>query len=223
MVAPLTSKAVSGKKVTVDVVSDILCPWCWVGKRNLEEALRQLPQGLRSTVEVRWHPYQLRPAMSREGALKPPSTPENPRVPPRLKDAGQAVGIDFTGKTDRTPNSLSAHTLLDYAATTSGYDAQNALQEVLFRLYFTDGVFPEGEALQAAAEKVGLDSEEAMAYVEDAANRSRMAKEAHCYSSSRVINGVPSFFFNGNYAFSGAQPPKLFLEALTDALASQEE
>lgn len=217
-----SSKTVSGKKVTVDVVSDILCPWCWVGKRNLEEALRRLPQGLRSTVEVRWHPYQLRPAMSREGALKPPSTPDNPRVNPRLKAAGQAVGIDFTGKTDRTPNTLSAHTLLDYAATTSDYDTQNALQEVLFRLYFTDGVFPEGEALQAAAEEVGLDPEEAMAYVEDAANRSRVAKEAHGYASSRVISGVPSFFFNGSYAFSGAQPPKIFLEALT-ASANREE
>ena len=121
MTAASTKTVSEDKKVTVDVVSDILCPWCWIGKRNLEEALRQLPQdGRSSSVEVRWHPYQLRPATSREGAPKAPSTPENPRVGQRLKAAGQAVGIDFTGKTDRTPNTLSAHTLLDYAATTSG-------------------------------------------------------------------------------------------------------
>lgn len=203
----------SKPKVTVDVVSDIVCPWCWVGKRNLEEAVRRLPADEAAPI-VRWHPYQLRPQAPREGAPKPPATPDNPRVGARLAAAGRAVGIDFTGKTDRTPNTLSAHTLMDFAAKAGGPAVQNALQEVLFRQYFTDGVFPEGAGLLAAAEEVGLDARAAMEHVEDVANRSKVAREAQHFAREG-LSGVPSFFVNGRFCFSGAQPPEAFLEAFS--------
>jgi predicted DsbA family dithiol-disulfide isomerase len=73
-------------------------PWCWVGKRKMETAMAMFPQ---HTFAVTWQPFLLRPNAPREGVLKAPDTPDNPRVGARMKGAGQAVGIDFTGKCDR--------------------------------------------------------------------------------------------------------------------------
>lgn len=210
------------KALTVDVVSDVVCPWCWIGKRNLEEALSRLPPEQRSQVEVRWHPFQLRPDTPLSGTAKEPSTPDNPRVGARLRAAGQAVGIDFTGKTDRTPNTLASHTLLQYAGEHEGFAKQNELQEILFRKYFTDGIFPDSQSLATAAEEAGLDVQEAMAYAEDPVNQALVSQEAISASASGV-NSVPYFKFNGAPAFSGAQPPELFLKVIAHAMARTEK
>ena len=98
-------------------------------------------------VEVVWKPFLLRPTMPVEGVEKTPATPDNPRVNPRLKEAGESVGIDFTGLTDRYPNSVDAHRLLAFALRTAGSAAQGELSEALFKAYFTDGVYPGGTNL----------------------------------------------------------------------------
>merc|ERR1712023_328041 len=88
----------------------------------------------------------------------------------RLRAVGQAVGIDFTGACDRAPNSIEAHALMAFAAEVAP-EKQNTLQEVLFRHYFTDGLYPAGENLAAAATEAGLDGKAALAYAQDPQNK----------------------------------------------------
>lgn len=136
-------------------------------------------------------------------------------MPARMKAAGKAAGIDFTGKTDRYPNSLAAHALLKFAAETSP-EKQNALQEVLFRHYFTDGLYPSEENLAAAAEEAGLDAPAARSFASSEKNQRAVADEARGISRAGVT-GVPFFFVNGEPAFSGAQPPSAFVRLIEDA------
>jgi len=162
--------------------------------------------------KVRWRPFLLRPNMPEDGKEKAPDTPDNPRVGARLKAAGKTVGIDFTGKTDRYPNSVLAHTLLAFALQNKGEDVQNQLSEVLFRHYFTDGLYPNVSNLVLAAQEVGFDEQQARVSLNDAALQTQVKREAQEYSSGGV-SGVPYFFINGNRAFSGAQDPSTFLGA----------
>jgi len=183
-----------------------------VGKRNLEEAIRQLPQ---YEVTVKWLPFLLRPAMPPDGAMKPPVDDPRQRVGARMKQAGEAVGIDFTGKCDRYPNSVEAHALLKFAADTAP-EKQNALQEELFRQYFTDGLYPAGENLAKAADAAGLDGPTALAFAQKEANKAAVTSEAQANSRSG-ISGVPFFFIDGEPLGSGAQPPSTFVSALHSA------
>jgi len=164
-------------------------------------------------VNVNWKPFLLRPGMPEEG--KPKGGDPSSRVPPRLKQAGASVGIDFSGLTDRYPNSVKAHTLLSYAERAEN-SKQNHLQEILFRHYFTDGRYPDEENLQLAAQEAGLDVQAAMAAVTDSNQHDKVRKEAEHYSQSG-ITGVPFFFINGQPMGSGAQPPQAFIDAFARA------
>lgn len=165
-------------------------------------------------MEVNWKPFLLRgPGIPLEGIPKG-GTPET-RVPARMKAAGEAYGINFSGLCDRYPNTLGAHALLDFALKVSK-EKQNEVQEILFRMYFTDGIYPGGANLGDAAREAALDVDAALAYVNDPANLERMATEAAAASRSGV-SGVPYFYLNGRPAFSGAQPPETFLRAFAEA------
>jgi len=161
---------------------------------------------------VRWLPFLLRPDMPIDGRAKAPDTPDNPRTGARLKAAGKAVGIDFTGKTDRYPNTVMAHALLSYALEAKGSAVQDTLSEVLFRHYFTDGKYPNETNLLSAAKEVGLDEAGSRAALRDTILQQKVKKEAQEHSR-RGINGVPYFFVNGNPAFSGAHDPSSFVSA----------
>jgi predicted DsbA family dithiol-disulfide isomerase len=142
-----------------------------------------------------------------EGVAKPPNTPENPRAGARMKAAGAAVGIDFTGLTDRYPNTLLAHCLLKYAEGDPA--AQDRLSEILFRHYFTDGLFPDAANLRAAAAEAGLaDVDAALEWIETPENQSVVKAEGVGYSRSG-ISGVPFFIVNGEPAFSGEPCPMM--------------
>lgn len=158
-------------------------------------------------------PFLLRPNMPPEGVPKD-GTPAT-RVGARMKAAGQAVGIDFTGKCDTYPNTLAAHALLEYAAEVSP-SKQNELQEVLFRQYFTDGVAPMGVNLAAAATEVGLDGKEALEYALSVENQRRVAARARDISN-KGVTGVPFFFIDNEPLFSGAQPPEMLKRVLDEA------
>ena len=148
--------------------------------------------------------------MPKEGQAKDPNTPPERRAPPRLKAAGANVGIDFTGLTDRYPNSTKMHTLMAYVLEIDGAEIQNMLAEITFRHYFTDGRYPNDENLRAAAAEAGVkDLDAAMAYANDPTNQAVVANEARFYSS-QGISGVPFFIFNGKPVASGAQPPSHF-------------
>ncbi len=169
------------------------------------------PTGDRINAEVIWSPYQLRPNTPPTGILKAPDTPDNPRVGARMKAAGQAAGIDFTGKTDRSPNTLDAHVLLDYVLEEGGPAKQNEVQERLFKAYFTDGIFPDKENLTRLATECGLDGDKIKEALEDDGRRYR-TEGVIAENSKRVVGGVPYFIFNGRPAFSGARPPEAFHE-----------
>lgn len=152
-------------------------------------------------VEVEWKPFFLRPYTPIEGTPKAPDTLQNPRVGGGMKAAGKAVGIDFTGRCDRTPNTLLAHCLLSYCGKEKGTAAQNELQELLFKAYFTDGDFPDEEYLVTAAATVGISNEDATRVFNDADAKQELLREAS--RNARNTSGVPFFSFNGQPAFSG--------------------
>lgn len=184
-----------------------------MGKRKLEAAVASL--GAEYRVSVVWEPFLLRHNMPPDGVEKPPATPDNPRVGVRLKQAGEAVGIDFTGKADRYPNTVQAHALLEFAKEKS-HELQNQLMEVLFRGYFTDGVVPQGEALVALAMEVGIGEEDAKRVISDEA-KLKSAKERALAWSAKGVSGVPHFFFNGKSGFSGAQDPSVISQMIQTA------
>lgn len=180
-----------------------------MGKRHLETALAQtLEARPGTTASVRWRPFFLRPNHPLEGVAKPPNTPDNPRVGERMKSAGMAVGIDFTGLCDRSPNTLRAHCLLKFTETDT--ELQNRLSEILFRQYFTDGLYPDEANLRKAAIEAGVpDLDKAMSFV--ASDEPQQAVKAEAAELSRSgISGVPYFIVNGKPAFSGAHPPDQF-------------
>lgn len=166
-------------------------------------------------ISVVWEPFLLRGDSIPEGGVDKGGSPET-RVPARMKEAGARVGIDFTGKCDKYPNSLSTHALLKYTHENSPMK-QNVLSEILFRQYFTDGLYSNGENLKAAAVEAGLDDPEAAAaYAENPANKEKSRQEALA-NSKRGVSGVPFFLINGDPIGSGAQPAEAFLEYFEEA------
>ena len=163
-------------------------------------------------VSVKWLPFFLRSNIPLEGVDKG-GTPET-RVPARLKAAGAAVGINFSGLTDRYPNTAAAHALLSWAEETAGVAVQNQIAEITFRHYFTDGLYPDAENLVKAATEAGLDADAARAAVASAERLEAVKAEARTYTG---CGGVPFFIVNGEPAFSGAQPPENFLKAFNAA------
>jgi len=163
-------------------------------------------------VSVRWLPFFLRPNTPLEGVAKG-GTPET-RVPERLKASGAAVGIDFSGLTDRYPNSTAAHALLSWADETAGAAKQNQIAEITFRHYFTDGLYPDIENLVKAATEAGLDADAARAAITSAERLEAVKADARKYTG---CGGVPFFIVNGEPAFSGAHPPEDFLRAFDAA------
>jgi len=177
-----------------------------VGKRKLEAAVEQTKD--KFEVQVSWEPFLLRPSMPEDGIVKPPNYQGAPKGP--LKSAGEAVGINFTGKTPRFPNTVPCHALLEYAKDKLGWKKQNELQEIIFQAYFTDGIYPGGENLVALAEKAGVDKAAAQAVITDKA-KLKAAKEKALDWSDKGVSGVPYVIMNGQKVFSGAQDAATFV------------
>jgi len=151
----------------------------------------------------------LRPNTPSEGIVKPPNTPDNPRVGAYMKSAGSSVGIDFTGKCNRTPNTLLAHALLEFALEKHGSTKQNEVAERLFKTYYTDGIFPDAVNLATIGEECGLDKGEVETVLGDREILENV-QAAIGRNTRQVHSGVPLFVFNGKPAFSGAQDPSTF-------------
>lgn len=198
------------KKIQVKMISDVVCPWCWVGKRNLEKAIDMGRD--KYEVTVKWLPFLLRPDAPKEGVAKAPNTPTNPRVGHSLRQSGLNAGIDFTGKCDRTPNSVKSHNLLRFAEKHAGAETQNKIQEALFSAYFTDGEDLNNEFLTKVAIEAGLEPDMVRTYIESKEADEITYKEA----ADHRLNGVQSIPFcivNGQEMFAGAQPVEQFLRA----------
>jgi predicted DsbA family dithiol-disulfide isomerase len=204
------------RPIRIDVVSDVVCPWCFIGKRRLEKALALKPE---IPVEVHWHPYFLNDWIPREGIARSEylttkfGSPERyAGIAQRVSAAAAEEGLDYAmDKISRQPNTLDAHRLIRWA---EGIGKAAEMKQKLMDLYFTDGADLSNRAVlvQAAAD-VGLDADdisEALASdqdVEEVAREATAAKEAG-------IEGVPCFIFGSKFAVSGAQAPEYLAEAI---------
>ncbi|XDA97425.1 DsbA family oxidoreductase [Sulfitobacter sp. LCG007] len=196
-----------GDVLQIDIVSDVMCPWCIVGYRQLEQALRRLSLSAR----LRWHPFELNPDMSPGGqnlgehiAAKYGATPEQSRENrKRLARIGESLGIVFRFDDDsRIVNSFLAHQLLDWADEKG---LQHPLMLALFEAHFTAGLdVSDPQVLTEVAGRVGLDTAGA-AQVLASGERAARVRENERFWTSRGITGVPSMIFGGRFLLTGAQ------------------
>jgi predicted DsbA family dithiol-disulfide isomerase len=196
----------------IDIVSDVICPWCFIGKRRLERALAERP-GLSS--DITWRPFQLNPEMPSEGmaradylAAKFGGKGHATKIYNSIRAAGETVGIPFAfERIERTPNTIDAHRLIRFADREGRADQ---LVDRLFEGYFTAGRdIGDRDTLAALAGAAGLDVAEATQFL--ASERDRAEIRADDAGARRLgINAVPCFIFAGQYAISGAQEPQFF-------------
>jgi predicted DsbA family dithiol-disulfide isomerase len=203
--------------IQVDIVSDVVCPWCIVGYRQLEQALTRVGLG----AYVRWHPFELNPTMPPEGqnlrehlAEKYGTTPEQSRAArDRLTALGAELGFTFNYADDmRMVNTFAAHQLLDWAVE---QNLQHPLKLALFKAFFTDGrdVSDHGALVDIAA-SVGLDGDAARAVLDSGSHAD--ATRAHQRAwTDRGISAVPAVILGGKYLLSGAQGVDTYAQALT--------
>lgn len=204
----------------IDVVSDVVCPWCFIGKRHLESALaawrREHPD---EEPEVRWHPFQLNPQLPARGmpraeyvATKFGGAERARTIYARVADAGARAGIRFAfDKIEVQPNTLDAHRLLHRAGAA---DRQNAMAEALFQAYFLEGAdLTDTGTLAEIAVRAGFDRGEIGAYLAGDEDRA-LVEDQDRRARSGGVEGVPFFIFNQRYAVSGAQPPEVLLDVM---------
>jgi predicted DsbA family dithiol-disulfide isomerase len=214
--------------LTIDVVSDVVCPWCFIGKRRLEGALALYAKAHPDAPApvVTWRPFQLNPGMPDEGMPRAEYVQRKfgargGAVYDRVTAVGREVGIPFAfDRIRQQPNTLAAHSLVELAEARG---AQDALVEALFRAYFLDGVdLTARENLVAIATGVGLDRAEVEAWLDDK-NARDLAGAEDQRAREIGIEGVPFFIFNGRVALSGAHPAETLLEAMRQAEATPAE
>ena len=208
----------------IAIVSDTICPWCYIGKRRFERASVGRPAEL----SVEWRPFQLNPDMPAEGVerrrymvAKFGSEQRVAEIFGTIERAGEAEGIRFTfDNILRTPNTVDSHRLIALAGSRG---AQDEVVEALFRRYFEQGEdIGDREVLAAAGADGGLDGDEVRRFLAGTDGIEEVRRESKA-ASSMGISGVPCFVFEGRYAVSGAQSPDVFERVfeLADAAADE--
>jgi predicted DsbA family dithiol-disulfide isomerase len=209
-----------GSTLLIDVVSDVICPWCFIGKRRLEKALALL--GNPAGVKVAWRPFQLNPRMPPGGmerqayrTAKFGNWERSLALDTQVAEAGRGEGIAFAfDRMLRTPNTLDAHRLLWLAGRLG---VQDGVAESLYRGYFTEGAdLNDRPTLVTLATGGGIPAAEAERLLAGGEGRAEVLAEEGKYKTSG-ISGVPAFFFGGEFAFSGAVGPRLLAEAIRRA------
>jgi predicted DsbA family dithiol-disulfide isomerase len=211
--------------VTVDVVSDVVCPWCFIGKRHLEQALALWAnRHPGAEVEVRWHAFELNPGMPAGGMDRQAYLAEKfggaapaLEIYARVEAAGRQAGIPFDFAAMQVqPNTMDAHRLIAWAGTQG---RQDAMVEALFRGFFLDlRDLTSRDVLAALAGEAGLDRDAAAAVLaSDSCRDDVRAEEAMVRRMG--VQGVPFFVFDRKVALSGAQPPEALLEAMEEVFA----
>ncbi len=209
----------------VDVVSDVMCPWCFIGKRRLESALAMVPD---LAVDIRWRPFQLDNTLPREGKDRRQYLREKfggedraREIYQQVKDAGFEEGIAFAfDLIEKSPNTLDAHRLIRWAG---GQDLQDAMVERLFELYFLEGAdLTDIDTLVEAAEAVGMDGALTRELLEDGSDREAVEEEIAL--AQRIgVTGVPCFIIDNKYAVMGAQDAGNLASAFRQAAAQKAE
>jgi predicted DsbA family dithiol-disulfide isomerase len=205
----------------IDIYSDIVCPWCYVGKRRLERALTSVG----SDIHVIWRPFQLNPTMPSDGMdrttylkAKFGSLEVFGRMEEQLLAAGTDEQIPFAfEKIQLTPNTFAAHRLVWHAAQQG---KQDGVVENLFRAYFLEGNnIGDLKILTHVAAEAGLDRTETESFLASDKGAAEVKGE-EAVGRRLGIRGVPYFILNGTISISGAQPPDIFVSALQQAEAT---
>ncbi|MEQ8853619.1 DsbA family oxidoreductase [Gimesia sp.] len=201
-------------EVSVDVISDVICPWCYIGKRRLEKAIAATD----TQVSVRWHPFQLNPQMPKEGISRKEyrtrkfgSWERSLELDAKMVAVGESEGIHFAfDKISRTPNTVDAHRLIWFA---DQYGCQDAVVEALFRAYFTEGQdIGARETLVNVGVEAGLDRQAVESMLDCNEGLDLIAKSREM-SQQFGVDGVPFFIINQKLTLAGAQDSEMFVEA----------
>ena len=219
------AKSRSTTPVTIDVVSDVVCPWCFIGKSRLEKALALKPD---IPVEVRYHPYFLNPWVPREGMSRDEylttkfGSPEKYKgIAGRVVAAAAAEGLIYAAdKMRRQPNTLDCHRLILWAQSI-GKAAQ--MKQRLMDLYFTDGAdLSSRDVLVGAAADVGMDPAKTREMLASDADVERVESAANS-AKDAGIGGVPTFILGGVAAVTGAQSPEVLADAIEQVAVNREQ
>jgi len=205
------------KALTIEVVSDVICPWCYIGKRRLERALATLDGEL--AAEIRWLPFQLNPGMPREGMPRAEyrqrkfgSLERGRELDARVAEEGKGEGIAFAfDRIERTPNTIAAHALVGLAGE---QNAQGAVVDALFRAYFEEARdIGDAAVLQEIAARCG---------VSGWPRRQDLTAVAELEHEMRGlgIQAVPTFIFARKLGVSGAHPPAQLAAAMREAITT---
>lgn len=202
----------------IEIWSDVMCPFCYIGKNNFEEALNKLP--FKDEVKVEWKSFQLDPSLDpkqtqntieyfreKKGFPEAQAT----QMISQVAQMGKGAGIDFNFEKALITNTFSAHKLLHLAKK---YNKSNEMEEALFIAHFIDGKnVGDTEVLVSLAESLDLDKEEARQAVTTDQWDNEVNQDI-LEARNNGVSGVPFFVLNGKYAVSGAQPVEAFEEAL---------
>lgn len=209
----------------IDIISDTVCPWCFVGKRRLEKALIQRPE---VGFVVEWRPFQLNPGLPPEGmerqaylAAKLGSAERATAIYAQISDAARPDNIEFNFEgIKQSPNTLASHCLIRWGATAG---VQNLVVETLFKAFFEDGRDIGDKAVLAEiADECGMEK----ALVQDLLARDadvELIQKEEAIARDMGISGVPFFIFDGKYSTSGAQDPQMFLQIIDKLVEEQAE
>lgn len=210
------------KKLKIDIISDVVCPWCTIGYKRLEKAISEL--GIHDQVNIEWHPFELNPNMPAEGqnvqehiTEKYGSTPaQQIDSQQRMTEIGKELGFTFDYfDAMRMVNTFEAHVLLEYAKE---FDKQTEMKMRLTTAFFSERKDVSDRAiLKQAVLDVGLDAEEALARL-DSEDARKDIRNQQDYWKNLGVNSVPTIVFNRKSAVSGAQPVRVFKEVLTELL-----
>lgn len=211
----------SKQTIQVDIVSDIVCPWCWLGVRYFQKAAKQS----KHDVNLTWRPYMLDPEVPESGVpyndyMKKKFGPDGPNnrfkvMREALETQGPDMGIDFKfNEISMRPNTLNAHRLLKWA---QGQDLGDKASDALFRNFFTElKDVGDHKILKEIAEEIGMDAElvsELLAKDDD----KNSIREEIMFFRNLGVNGVPCFIYNGQFAVQGAQPVEVHVKAFEQA------
>jgi len=216
------------RRMKIDFVSDVVCPWCVIGLRGLEQALERTGDAV--SAEIHFQPFELNPNMAPEGEdvvahiqRKYGSTPDQAAANREvIRERAASLGFTMPGLNQdrRIYNTFDAHRLLHWAELEG---KQSALKHALFRAYFTEGRDPsDHDVLIALAAEAGLDSDAARDVLESGRYAQEVRDAEHLWQS-RGIHAVPAVIIDGKYLIQGGQPPEAFEQALRQIAAEPAE
>jgi len=214
---------VAGKNLSIEIISDPVCPWCYVGKRRLGRAIEQRPD---LDVALRWQPFQLNPDMPREGRNRRDyyrekfGTERAAALLDDLRRVGAEEGISFCNTADAmAPNTLSAHVLMTWAEADDAIDTSELAEKLFFAHHVACEDIGDPLVLTRIAGEVGMD-EVSVARRLAAGEDEEVVKARIDRTLARGVSAVPFFIIDGKYGISGAQPPDVLVSVIDQIVSA---